>query len=631
MNKIIYYALLCLIIAGILPYTSFASTTDTLKFKYIDETPLIDGRPDSFTEGLKEFNFGEIETSSEKLNIPGASYKAAYNNNFLYLLIKIKSDSVLFRDRAYQNGDGFHLVIAMPKPGNADTDEFYVLRFSPAVAANNYPGLNAVWYYNIDLSGKRLSSAQMKTNSSGGITYYELLLPWSEIPPYTPFIKEGIGFNLCFVKAAGQKDKIYYYSLYDKKIQWEQNKRKYLNVEFEQPNTQKVLSDFIPDKRTLNEGADLSGALAVYSPRDTALDFIGAISTADNYSLSNTMIKLDVKKSFNRIPVSIPAAELVEGDYNLKWKLGNGDVKIIPVTILPEFNQEKISANLNKNENAISYGTRNTIIYRGNEIKDMLAGLKYYETAGQIREKIIKLNRDVDVIKSGTDPYPERRGIFRRAYLSKVDGRYIPYSIKIPKGYDRSKKYPLLVVLHGSGQLDVGMLQNADFGKGKFIEIAPSGRGTSNCFSADNAQDDISECIKDVSENYNINDKKILLAGFSMGGYGVFRTYYETPGKFAALAVFSGHPNLANKWLGGEHPDFTDAETLKAFKNVPIFIYHDKIDLNCPYDVMEGTVKKLVSEGAEVKFVTSSGMGHNILNNSNSEAYYGWLDKILKK
>jgi predicted esterase len=43
----------------------------------------------------------------------------------------------------------------------------------------------------------------------------------------------------------------------------------------------------------------------------------------------------------------------------------------------------------------------------------------------------------------------------------------------------------------------------------------------------------------------------------------------------------------------------------QLFKDIPVFIYHSKNDLNCPYDLTEQLVKKLKTAGAIVEFVTT--------------------------
>ncbi|MBK6966417.1 MAG: prolyl oligopeptidase family serine peptidase [Bacteroidales bacterium] len=163
---------------------------------------------------------------------------------------------------------------------------------------------------------------------------------------------------------------------------------------------------------------------------------------------------------------------------------------------------------------------------------------------------------------------------------------------------------------------------------GNFIEIAPFGRGTSNCFTTDYAEKDVKEAIDDAILNYPIDTSRIIIAGFSMGGYGAYRIFYEYPGLFKGVVVFSGHPNLAGKWIGEGYPDFLNPTYLEPFKNIPVFIYHSKNDLNCPYDLTEELVAKLKKTGAKVEFITTEEGGHGILNDSYTSVYLQWLKNL---
>jgi predicted esterase len=164
-----------------------------------------------------------------------------------------------------------------------------------------------------------------------------------------------------------------------------------------------------------------------------------------------------------------------------------------------------------------------------------------------------------------------------------------------------------------------------------FIEIAPYGRGTSNCFTADGAETDVLEAIKDAIENYPVNASEIILAGFSMGGYGAYRIYHEYPGMFKGVAVFSGHPSLATKWLGDGYPDFLDPSYLKTFRNTPVFIYHSKNDLNCPYSLTLELVSKLRYAGAKVEFLITSEGGHGIIDKEYLPKYFNWVRETINK
>ncbi len=112
-----------------------------------------------------------------------------------------------------------------------------------------------------------------------------------------------------------------------------------------------------------------------------------------------------------------------------------------------------------------------------------------------------------------------------------------------------------------------------------------------------------------------------------MGGYGVYRTYYETPGKYKALAVFSGNPNIANQWSNGEniYPDFTQQKYLKIFNNIPIFIFHGEEDRNCSFETTQQIIEKLSNAGANVKFISEEDKGHEPPDEETVKVFHKWI------
>lgn len=622
MNKNCFIKILLLLV-----FISFTYSADTLKVSYLKSNPIIDGNPDDFIKEMTPINFSTVQTTDSLIRQPSSKYYLSYNLQYLYLLIEIESDTVIFRDRAYQNGDGFHLVMAKPDYRKDETDEFYVLRFSPG--SKNKQSDCRVWYYNKDLKANYLPNTKLVTKSINGKTFFELLLPWKDIYPYNPLWKSGIGFNLCFVKADGTKNKVFYYALYDKKIQWEQSPRKYIPLFFMTPNEISYDDHLLNiEKGNIKEGAKLYCSYYVYSSSVKNENFGINIKTADNNIKRLIREPLKIKKGFNQFSFQLNTSELPEDGYLMEWWTGNNPSEFLPLSVLPQVNLNILKTELMNKNNRISSGSRNTVMFRLNEIAVAEKSLKVYETAGELREKIKTTTRDIERLLTGDDFYKQKKGFFRRAYYEKGDSTFQPYSVKIPDNYDSAKKYPLVIFLHGSGQDDRGMLENANLGLKEFIEAAPNGRGVSNCYSTEESQKNIDETINDVVSNYNIDESKIILCGFSMGGYGVFRTFYEHPERYKALVIFSGHPSLANKWLGGSHPDFTQTEFAAKFKGKDIFIYHDSADLNCPIDLMKTAADNLSSAGARIKMVISEGQGHSILNDTNKIQFYDWLNKI---
>jgi predicted esterase len=201
-----------------------------------------------------------------------------------------------------------------------------------------------------------------------------------------------------------------------------------------------------------------------------------------------------------------------------------------------------------------------------------------------------------------------------------------PYVVWIPEDLDPQRTYPLLVFLHGSASTERNIVGGRSIIPDGFIALGPKGRGPSNAWSWDHAQEDVAESMAAVIENYPVDETRIVLSGFSMGGYGVYRTYYETPEKFRALVVLSGAPNIANRWSEtGDFPDFNEARYLRSFEGVPIFVFHGRQDRNVSFDATASLVEKLRAVGADVEFHVEDDKGHSFPNAETFAALHEWL------
>jgi len=192
---------------------------------FLGEWPVIDGRPDSGII-LHERLFSFTEKSDSSIPDCKITYRLGYGTSFLYLYIDVWADSLVRRDRAYQNGDGFQLVLAIPEHDSSPASEFLVMGFSPT----DNPASRQrkfIWYRNIDLAFTFMKETQLEFWQEKNHTGYELLIPWREVYPFHPWFLPSIGFDLCFVKAFGKNEKSYYFTTYDEKIQQEQSLRRY--------------------------------------------------------------------------------------------------------------------------------------------------------------------------------------------------------------------------------------------------------------------------------------------------------------------------------------------------------------------------------------------------------------------
>jgi dipeptidyl aminopeptidase/acylaminoacyl peptidase len=551
----------------------------------------------------------------------------AYGTDFLYLYVEAEADRLTFRDRAYQNGDGFTMVIAAPRPDDEPTDEFYVL----ACSAVNKPSLEwtrRIFYcYNVDQIFLRPSGeTKLEFREKQGRISFELILPWQDIHPYHPWISEEMGFNLNFVKAVGEKD-LNVYKVIPGSVYAENSPRWYARLRFEEPVVSRKTQTFVTASRgNVQRGEPIHAIAVTAAPTAATEEVISEVRQRQGEDSHETRARYECESGLTHHQFEIMPADLPQGDYVFEWRSGDGGRQGgLQVTVLPRFDRGLLDRQLTKAEANVTPGSYTTLEYKIERLESLLRELPPYEVASYERSVSVRLQEDMDRALRGEDPYALRKGALRRAFRSRLDETLQPYVVYIPEDYDQAQTYPLLVFLHGSGTTETEILSFPFLSPGKFIGMGPFGRGRSNGFATDEAQRDIAEAIDDVIANYPIDTERIILAGFSMGGYGVYRTYWETPDKFKALVVLSGLTRFGDGSL-----DFRKID-LQPFRGMPMFVFHGEKDWNVSYDQAVDLVGKLRAAGARVEFHSEPNKGHEVPSDATIKKYHAWLKAIVSE
>jgi dienelactone hydrolase len=139
--------------------------------------------------------------------------------------------------------------------------------------------------------------------------------------------------------------------------------------------------------------------------------------------------------------------------------------------------------------------------------------------------------------------WESRKGRIVRGYRSRVDGSIQPYGLIIPESYDGSKPMRLDVVLHGRGaQLtEISFIAAHESDKPvtqDYITLDVYGRGNNAYRWA--GETDVFEAIDSVKARYKIDDKRVVLRGFSMGGAGAWHIGLHYPDRWAAVEAGAG-------------------------------------------------------------------------------------------
>jgi len=136
-------------------------------------------------------------------------------------------------------------------------------------------------------------------------------------------------------------------------------------------------------------------------------------------------------------------------------------------------------------------------------------------------------------------------------YFSEIDGSVQPYAISLPEGVDpkAGRRWPLHVVLHGRADQmnEVNFIHRMD---GKPLKSEPGqpeqtwiqldvyGRGN-NAFRWA-GETDVFEAINDVKQRFRIDEDRITLHGFSMGGAGAWHLGMHHPHLWSSVGPGAG-------------------------------------------------------------------------------------------
>jgi poly(3-hydroxybutyrate) depolymerase len=178
---------------------------------------------------------------------------------------------------------------------------------------------------------------------------------------------------------------------------------------------------------------------------------------------------------------------------------------------------------------------------------------KLFFGAGQVKQAracLAEGRRRVEALSRRETPWLRKPGIILLGHRSEVDGSVQPFSIYVPEGrnLDEATPAPLDIFLHGRGGnlneltfiSSTGWLDST-FGKGikpKNLVLYPYGRGNNGWRFA--GERDLFESLATVKKLFKVDDDRISLRGFSMGGHGAWQIGLHYPGLWSVVSPGAG-------------------------------------------------------------------------------------------
>lgn len=192
------------------------------------------------------------------------------------------------------------------------------------------------------------------------------------------------------------------------------------------------------------------------------------------------------------------------------------------------------------------------------------------------------------------------------------------YFPQLPDGYDAdpSKRWPLILFLHGSGDRGVEVTSSVIFHAGPPKLIA-SGKKIPAIVISPRTPDEwwsppvLGQLLDEVSAKYRVDPDRIIVTGMSMGGFGTWELAEKFPDRFAAIAPI----------CGGGNP----TEAAKLAK-LPVWTFHGQLDTTVPIFLTQNMVDAIRTAGGDPHFTIYPTVQHQAWTPAyGNDALYTWM------
>ncbi len=210
-------------------------------------------------------------------------------------------------------------------------------------------------------------------------------------------------------------------------------------------------------------------------------------------------------------------------------------------------------------------------------------------------------------------PKPKRKGRLHKYQHVVSDSLTAPYFVYIPKVYKPDTPTPLVVWLHGGVSRPEFIEDAAEYlnehpikeicETENWLGLFPMARH--DCLWWDTTgMEHVSWLIRQMKRQYNVQDDKVIMCGFSDGGSGSYHYAMTDPTDMAVFFPWSGHISVGSL-VGGMQV------YVPNLANRPVFAVNGGNDGLYPSERMMPLMKLALDHGADLTFTSFDTAGHN--------------------
>lgn len=213
-------------------------------------------------------------------------------------------------------------------------------------------------------------------------------------------------------------------------------------------------------------------------------------------------------------------------------------------------------------------------------------------------------------------PPGSQAGAFNEKLFVNTRNERMGYLLFVPKGYDKQKKYPLVLWLHGGGtrgndlklllkygdEHGIGFFARSD-NQAKYPSFIVAPQCPENRFWGDPDSDQpttemrlVLEILEKVQADYSIDSSRLYTSGISLGGYGTWDIIGRRPQMFAAAVPICG---------GG------DPSKAPLIVKTAVWAFHGDKDEAVNVSESRSMITALKKAGGKPRYTEYKGVGHN--------------------